>query len=301
VNNASTLINTFLLWLEKEKRYAPHTLAAYRNDLSHFTAFMQAYRGEAVTLTLLAALELRDFRAWLAKRSGEDYLPTSTARAVSTIRSFYRYLERFHGLHHPVALHLRAPKRPHSVPRALSIQQVKEAQAEVAHQQETGWVGARDLALFLLLYAGGLRIHEALQLTPAHFRGEALRITGKGGKERLVPLLQPAREAVETYLRQCPYALQPDQPLFRGVRGGVLQPAMFQRSMQHLRRRIGLPEHTTPHALRHSFATHLLGEGADLRSIQELLGHADLSTTQRYTNIDTEALMAIYRESHPRS
>jgi integrase/recombinase XerC len=242
-----------------------------------------------------------DVRAFMASRREDGVEPRSLARGLSAIKSFFRYLER-EGVLTTEALNIvRTPKAKKSLPKALTVLEAKATIATTDELEDRPWVAARDMAVLSLCYGAGLRISEALSLSRADLEGPALRVTGKGGKTRLVPLIDSVRASVETYLELCPFKLTPSQPLFRGVKGGVLSPRLIQQRMAQLRGALGLPPSATPHALRHSFATHLLGRGGDLRAIQELLGHASLSTTQIYTAVDTERLLDAYRAAHPRS
>jgi integrase/recombinase XerC len=243
-----------------------------------------------------------DFRAWLARRTADGAERSSTARGLSVVRGFVRFLERRGLAASPALKVLRAPKLPHSVPKPLTAPDAVAAVAAPAEFVASAWQAKRDIAILTLLYGCGLRISEALGLTRAEApKGEVLAITGKGRKDRIVPILPAVREAAAEYVAACPYPLPADGPLFVGARGGPLNPRLVQRQMQNLRGLLGLPETATPHALRHSFATHLLGGGGDLRAIQELLGHASLSTTQRYTAVETERLLAVYESAHPRA
>jgi integrase/recombinase XerC len=292
--------------LASERRASKHTLAAYGRDLAAFLDFLRDHHGTMPSLTLLASLTIRDFRAFLAARAADDLARTSLARALSVVRGFFRFLER-EGLatNHALSV-LRGPRLPKSVPKPLSVADARAAidAADTIQPSETPvWIAARDVGLVTLLYGCGLRLSEALDLTlrQAPAPGvDVLTITGKGGKQRLVPLLPVVIEAIETYRRHCPHELYPDGPLFLGERGGPLNPRLVQRLIERIRYALGLPASATPHALRHSFATHLLAAGADLRMIQELLGHASLSTTQRYTDVDAERLIAVYEKAHPR-
>ena len=303
----ATAVETWLSRLADERRRSENTIAAYRRDIRDFLSFLAEHRGEVPDLAALGALSVRDVRAWLARRAAEGRAKTSTARALSAVRVFFRYLER-DGVAVSSALSLvRAPKTPRGVPRPLSEGQAK---AVIAHDERSGeppdWVARRDTAVLLLLYGCGLRIGEALGLDRADAPAadgalRSLTITGKGNKQRLVPVLPVVAEAVADYLAACPHDLGPGDPLFVGVRGKRLQPRLIQQTMAGLRGALGLPASATPHALRHSFATHLLAGGGDLRTIQELLGHASLSTTQRYTEIDEAGLLAAYRAAHPRA
>jgi integrase/recombinase XerC len=286
--------------LASVRRLAPKTLEAYGRDLGQFLAFLAPHSGGPVSLTTLRELRAADFRAFMASRRAEGVEARSLARALSAIKGFFRYLER-EGVVASEALNIvRTPKTRKSLPKALTVPEAKASIAGVAEMEERPWVAARDMAVLSLCYGAGLRISEALALCRADLDGPALRVTGKGGKTRLVPLLDSVRAAIDAYLKLCPFPLTPTQPLFRGVKGGVLSPRLIQLRVEQLRGALGLPPGATPHALRHSFATHLLGRGGDLRAIQELLGHASLSTTQIYTAIDTDRLLDAYRAAHPR-
>jgi integrase/recombinase XerC len=283
------------------RRLAAKTLEAYQRDLSQFVTFLAGHTGGAVSLATLAEMRAADLRAFMAVRRQDGVQARSLARALSAIKSFFRYLER-EGMLSTEALNtVRTPKTKKSLPKALTVTEAKAAIATTDELEERPWVAARDMAVLSLCYGAGLRISEALSLSRADLEGPALRVTGKGGKTRLVPLIDPVRESIEAYLKLCPFPLTPSQPLFRGVKGGVLSPRLIQLRVAQLRGALGLPPSATPHALRHSFATHLLGRGGDLRAIQELLGHASLSTTQIYTTVDTERLLDAYRAAHPRS
>jgi len=287
-------------WLAQERRAAANTVAAYERDLGAFLTFLAGHLGGPPDLAAIAALRPSDLRAWLARRAGDGLKRSSVARALSVVRGFLRYLDR-HGLAHTAAaLAVRGPRLPRAVPRPLAAADAA-AVLEAAEEDEVPWIAARDVALFTLLYGAGLRIGEALALpSRAAPLPAELVVRGKGGKDRVVPLLPAVRAAVAAYLALAP-AGTGDAPLFRGLRGGALQPAVAQRRMRALRVRLGLPDSATPHALRHSFATHLLAGGGDLRAIQELLGHASLSTTQRYTDVDVTRLAEVYARAHPRA
>ncbi|MCZ6849272.1 MAG: tyrosine recombinase XerC [Alphaproteobacteria bacterium] len=289
-------------WLAHERRLSPHTLAAYGRDLVDFLEFLTMHVGGPLTLATLDDLTTADFRAWLSARFGRGLARSSTARALSTLRGFFRRLERQDLVHNVALAHLRTPKVPHAVPKALSESEALAVIAAAGTRAREPWVAKRDAAILTLLYGAGLRIGEALGLdrgdAPA---GTAMRITGKGGKERLVPLLEVVTDAIADYLDACPHPLAAHDPLFVGVRGKRLQPGQVQALVRDLRRALRLPETATPHALRHSFATHLLAGGGDLRTIQELLGHASLTTTQRYTEVDMQRLAEVYRAAHPRA
>ena len=283
------------------RRLATKTLEAYQRDLGQFVTFLAGHTGGAVSLTSLSEMRAADLRAFMAVRRQDGVEARSLARSLSAIKSFFRYLEREGVLSTEALNTVRTPKTKKSLPKALTVTEAKATIATTDEMEDRPWVAARDMAVLSLCYGAGLRISEALSLSRADLEGPALRVTGKGGKTRLVPLIDPVREAIEAYLKLCPFPLTPSQPLFRGVKGGVLSPRIMLMRMQTLRSALGLPPSATPLALRHSFATHLLGRGGDLRAIQELLGHASLSTTQIYTAVDTERLLDAYRAAHPRS
>ena len=299
---ASRAIGDWLDWLALERRAARLTVEAYRRDAGGFIAFLTDYRGEAVTLAALAGLKAMDFRAFLARRKADGLGNASLGRALSAVKSLYRFLERTRpGFHNPAVAVVRAPKRPATIPKPLSVGETRSTLDIAATMQSEPWIGARDVALLTLLYGCGLRISEALALNAGERpKGDHLMITGKGGKQRMVPVLAVVKSAIDDYLGLCPYHLSADDPLFVGARGARLHPSVVQKQVKRLRIALGLPETATPHALRHSFATHLLSAGGDLRTIQELLGHASLSTTQRYTQVDAERLMDVYEAAHPR-
>ena len=294
------------LWrdrLNDERRASDHTVQAYQTDLTQFLAFLIEHQGAEPDFAMLAMLSPADFRAWLARRSRDGRAKTSTARALSTVRSFFRFLER-EGLVANAAIGaVRSPRLPRQVPRPLNETEAGEMVELAESLTDEPWVAARDVAIMLLMYGCGMRIGEVLGLTIGQVKDgrDVLVVRGKGDKERLVPLLPVVREALDDYLERRPFAGDKAQPLFVGVRGKCLQAGVVQRRFRHLRAALGLPATATPHAMRHSFATHLLGGGADLRTIQELLGHASLSTTQRYTDVDADNLMKIYRNAHPRA
>jgi len=289
-------------WLAAERRASPHTIEAYGRDLAGFVAFIAEHLGGAPDLAALESLRPADLRAYLARRARDGLARSSMARALSVVRGFFRYCER-NGLARATAAHaVRTPRLPRAIPKPLAVEEALEAVDKVGALSEVPWLAARDAAILTLLYGCGLRIGEALGLRRGDAPvGETLRVVGKGRKERLVPVLPVVRAAVADYLGACPYDPGPDGPLFLGARGKALDPAIVQRQMRRLRVWLGLPETATPHALRHSFATHLLAAGGDLRAIQELLGHASLSTTQRYTEVETDQLIAVYERAHPRA
>lgn len=292
----------WLRWLAHERRASPHTVDAYRRDLFAFFSFLAGHLGEVPGAEELGALRATDFRSYLAHRQAGGLAATSLARSLSTVRSFFRFLEKAGIAHNPALTTVRTPKRPHAVPKPLRTEDAKAALALAAAGPAEEWISLRDAAVLTLLYGCGLRISEALGLNrDALPLGRTLTITGKGSKQRMVPVLPVVREAVDAYAALVPFPLGPGDPLFVGVRGRRLDPGVVQKRMRALRVALGLPETATPHALRHSFATHLLAGGGDLRSIQELLGHASLSTTQRYTEVDAAKMLDVYEDAHPRA
>ena len=281
---------------------ADNTLVAYRGDVAEFLSFMTLHFGSPQGLGALQTITVSDMRAWMAETRNSGTGARSLARKLSAVKSFYRWLAEREGFEPSAVLMARAPKFQKKLPRPLAADAAKAVLETVEHQSQSDWVSARDVAVVTLLYGCGLRISEALGLQGKDAPiADVLRITGKGGKERIVPVINAARDAVERYLALCPHPQENDGPLFRGVRGGALNPRLIQGVMAKTRAQLGLPATATPHALRHSFATHLLEAGGDLRSIQELLGHASLSTTQAYTAVDTAHLMDVYNRAHPKA
>ena len=289
-------------WLSGERRASAHTIAAYGRDLCSFLDFLTEHLGAVPSLAAIDGLRPADFRGYLARRAGDGIERSSLARNMSVLRNFVRFLQRRRFAATTALAALRAPKLPSAVPKPLTVDDALAAVETTGELARKGWQSERDTALLALIYGCGLRLSEALGLSRGEApTGEMLTITGKGRKTRQLPVLPAVREAIAGYLAVCPYTLAADDPLFVGARGGPLHPRLVQRQMEALRGYLGLPATATPHALRHSFATHLLGAGGDLRAIQELLGHASLSTTQRYTSVETERLLAIYDEAHPRA
>jgi len=296
------IVAGFLAWLESERRCSPHTIDGYARDLDRFLAFLSHHLGSPPEPKDLEDLRAMDFRAWLARRKGEGKSAGTNARALSVIRTFFRWLEKTGRAKNHAIRTIRGPKLPHAVPKALTPEDAGVVLDTIGDFAIEPWIAARDTALVTLLYGAGLRIGEALSLNRSILpAGDAIRVIGKGRKERVVPILPVVADALEAFVRLCPYDPGPDGPLFVGARGKRLNSSVAQLAMQRVRLALGLPESATPHALRHSFATHLLAGGGDLRTIQELLGHASLSTTQRYTAVDSASLMATYRKAHPRA
>jgi len=287
--------------LQHDRRRSPHTVRAYVATAHRLIEFLGRYRGEQIAPAGLLDLTAADLRAFLAHRRGEGLGAASAARELSGVRAFLGYAAERQG-HHAQLPRTRAPKRPRTLPRPAAPEEAMGLAENAAEAASAPWIGARDLAILLLLYGAGLRVAEALSLTAAILPiGQTLRVTGKRSKTRIVPIVPAVREAIDDYIRQCPYPIRGEVPLFVGARGGALNPDLVRRAVAAARRRLGLPDTLTPHALRHSFATHLLARGADLRALQELLGHASLSSTQIYTAVDAARLLDVYRHAHPRA
>jgi len=293
-------------WLDSlsdERRLSALTVDAYERDVRQFLLFLAGHAGGPVKLPDIRDLRPADLRAFLASRRRDGAGARTLGRGLAGLRSFLRHLEKKGMVNAAGSRAIRSPKQGKSLPKPLTASQAIRVSSDEGQLAEEPWIAARNAAVLSLLYGSGLRISEALGLMPKDFPTGArtLRVTGKGGKTRIVPLLPATLEAVRTYLELCPHVVGPAKAIFLGARGGVLQPAIIQREMQKMRSALGLPETATPHALRHSFATHLLSAGGDLRAIQELLGHASLSTTQVYTGVDAARLLDIYERAHPRA
>ncbi len=289
-------------WLKTEKRASGNTVAAYARDLSSFFDFVEEYTNTRASFETLKNFEVRDFRAYLASRLQNGIGRASLARNLSTLRNFFKFLEKNALMSNPAISIIRAPSPPKSLPKPLSQEQALDVIKTAGELQTEPWLSKRDMAFVTLLYGCGLRISEALLLdVKDRPKSDMMKVLGKGQKERLVPVLPIVRSAIESYLRARPDGAPSKSPLFIGQRGDRVNPAVMQRQIRKIRDLLGLPETATPHALRHSFATHLLSQGGDLRTIQELLGHESLSTTQRYTGIDSDKMMDVYTSAHPRA
>lgn len=295
-------LRAWLDYLNYEKNASKHTIRAYCSDVSHFITFFHDHHGESCSISSLSDAGIRDFRAWLSRKTMDGNGNASRARALSGLKSLITWMDK-NGIAHNGAIQaLQSPKLPRKLPRPLHENQAITVLDEAGLVVKEDWIGQRDRALFTLLYGCGLRIDEALSLDVKDWPTEGfLRVTGKGRKQRDVPVLDIVRTTLAEYRAQCPAAETPERPIFIGTRGGRLNQGVAQKAMRTLRVTLGLPENVTPHALRHSFATHLLQNGANLREIQDLLGHSSLSTTQRYTDINAEEMMRVYKSAHPRA
>lgn len=292
-------------WLDAQKALrdvSANTIDAYARDVAEFLAFLTAHEGAQQGLAPLSRVRVGDMRSWMAHQRGRGIGARSLARKLSAVKSFYRWLAEREGFDPTPVLTTRAPRYQRKLPRPLATDAARDMIENLELQSQTPWIAARDQAVVTLLYGCGLRISEALGLDGGvHPMGDSLRIRGKGGKERMVPVLAVAQTAVARYARLCPHPVEPGKPLFYGLRGGRLGARAVQQTVARTRAQLGLPASATPHAMRHSFATHLLNAGGDLRAIQELLGHASLSTTQAYTEVDGARLAHVYARAHPRA
>ena len=294
----------FIEYLTKVKNYSAHTSAAYETDVRDFIKFLGEYVGADVSLAQVAGADTTCFRAWLANRARRNLSHKSTARALSSLRGFYKFLTKSHDVKNDAIGLISSPKVPRKLSKAIEVADVKDMHDAIAVIDESEpWIAARDWALVMLLFGCGLRISEALSLTNADIRGrpDVLRIMGKGSKERLVPTLPTVLDAIDKYVKLRPFGNSPNDPLFRSVRGLPMSARMAEKVVEKLRHYLQLPDYVTPHALRHTFATALLAGGADLRSLQELLGHSSLSTTQLYTKVNMAEIIDIYEHAHPRA
>ncbi|MEQ8368109.1 MAG: tyrosine recombinase XerC [Roseicyclus sp.] len=299
---ARDLMQTWLGHLASLRDAADATVDAYGRDLADFLGFQAEYQGDTLGTSALRSIEARDMRAWMAAQRSRGVGARSLARRLSAVKAFYRWWADRDGFDATAVLSMRAPKHTRRLPRPLSVDGARDMIETVGQQDARDWVSSRDVAIVTLLYGCGLRRSEALSLTAnALPLTDTLRVRGKGGKDREVPVLPAARDAVARYARLCPHDLAHGTPLFRGIRGGPLNARQVAKVMEQARLQLGLPATATPHAMRHSFATHLLDAGGDLRAIQELLGHASLSTTQAYTAVDTARLMEVYAAAHPKA
>lgn len=295
------LLDGFLDYVQREQRLADNTVEAYRSDLAEFFGFLRGHLEAEPGMRAFSDLQARDIRAFLAHRRRDGLADASIARLLSAIKSFYRWLDRVHGVENPEIAFLTGPKRGQRLPRPVSETAAKDMLEQAEIIQEEPWIAARDVAALSLMYGAGLRISETLDLSgDTKAAPERLRIKGKGGNVRIVPIIPAVQDAIKDYARLCPYALNVRTPLFYGARGKRLQAPILRKQVQILRGALGLTETATPHALRHSFATHLLAHGADLRAIQTLLGHASLSTTQVYTGVEAGHLRKVHASAHPR-
>ena len=296
------ITDDFLSFLTIQRRASTHTIDSYRIDISYFFAFLKEHFGcNQVTISILESLTVHDFRKWLLMRNKSEFSNSSTARALSCLRSFFAFANRNKKILNNKIENVKTPKIGKPIPKAVDEIDIKSIMKLIDSFNKEEWCSKRDIALLTLIYGCGLRISESLSITKNDLANYGvLIVTGKGNKQRMVPMLDIVKERIDQYLKVCPYNIPVDQPIFLGARGGVYSPTLFQKLISNIRKYLQLPDTITPHAFRHSFATHLLENGGDLRTIQELLGHSSLSTTQRYTKIDKKRLLDVYNKIHPR-
>lgn len=294
-------LQMWLLWLKAEKKFSQHTLLAYEADFITFLNFLVTHYGKAIGLQMLADINLSDIRAWFSYRYHRKLSFRSTSRALSVVKSFFKFIDKNYAIHNSAIGNVDGPKYKKSLPRALSVEASLMMTGNIADFASESWLGERDTALLMLIYGSGMRISEALALKRKDLSDDrTVKILGKGGKERILPLLPIVKEQINIYLKSCPYHIENDGYIFLGAKGKKLSSIVFARQIQTMRQAFDLPAGTSPHSFRHSFASHLLAKGGDLRTIQELLGHASLSSTQIYTKIDASRLMDVYHQAHPR-
>lgn len=296
------IINNWQDYLSCQRNYSQNTLDSYLNDLNHYLSFLSGYYSTQISIDQIKSVDIRCARSWLSSRTQDNFNLASTARALSSVKNFYKYLEKKFDITCHAIFTVRSPKKPKNLPKALTKSETEISLDNIEMLGDEEWIHYRNKALLTLIYASGLRISEALSITQKHLENtEFIKIVGKGGKERLIPWITESKLLVKKYFKLMPYHIEIDEPIFRGKRGKPLQRSVFNKELMNLRRMLGLPEHLSSHAFRHSFATHLLENGADLRSIQDLLGHKSLSTTQRYTKINHSHLESVYEKAHPGS
>lgn len=301
MGNLKTLINSWHEFLIHEKSFSKHSSSAYLIDLNYFCKFIGEHNAKNCSFEALEQLSISDFRSWLSYRKRNNFAFSSTTRAIAAVKNFFKYLIRFHGFSNKAIFNLRSPKQLASLPKALNQSQTNSALNISAEISKENWIAMRDQALLYLLYGCGLRISEALSLKIKDLSKSTLLVRGKGNKERIVPIIDSVRDHIKEYLNLCPYTRDDEDYIFVGKQGKILNPGVFQRQIRYVRNLLNLPETTTPHAFRHSFATHILANGGDLKSIQELLGHENLNTTQKYTKIETSHLLNVYSKAHPKA
>jgi integrase/recombinase XerC len=293
-------LNEWLEWMKDEKQYSKNTITSYLIDIKLFLAFLHKHHSCDITLNLIEQVTITDIRSWLFDLKLDNHTTRSTSRYLSAIRNFYKYLKKFHNISNNNALNINIRNVKKTLPKAVSFEETRNIINEVLSLSDPLWIQLRDYALINLIYGCGLRISEALSITKNDLGGEFLNITGKGKKQRSIPILPEIKTSIQKYLNNCLYSIKSNEAIFVGEQGKKLNPSVFQKKIRIIRTNLGLPDTVTPHAFRHSFASHLLENGADLRSIQELLGHENLSTTQIYTAINKNRIMDVYLKTHPR-
>jgi integrase/recombinase XerC len=290
-------IEKWLEYLRHEKGYSNHTIASYNHDIIEYINFLISYNGSKPSFDEVTRIDLQTLRSYLSRRKIKNFSNSSSSRSLSGIRNFYRFIYQITNISNDAIINIKSPKKVQNIPKALSFSEVMSAINNLG--TEEGWLGIRNKALLMLLYGTGMRISEALSIRKKDIGGDYIVIKGKGSKERMIPWIEEAKNLVGQYLESLPFDVENEEPIFRGEKGGILSTGVFSRKLINLRRSLGLPEHMSAHSFRHSYATHLLENGADLRSIQELLGHSDLTSTQRYTKVNLEHLIKSYNKALP--
>lgn len=297
MSQLKNFIEKWIEYLKHEKGYSNHTIISYKHDIEDYISFLIEYSGEEPSFDAICKVDLQTLRSYLSKRKIKNFSNASSSRSLSGIKNFYRFIYQITNISNDAITNIKSPKKQQNIPKALSFSEVMYAINNLS--LEESWVGIRDKSLLMLIYGTGMRISEALSITKKHIDGEYIVIKGKGSKERMIPWITEARSLVQKYLESMPFDIANDEPIFRGEKGGILSSAVYSRRLINLRRSLGLPEHMSAHSFRHSYATHLLENGADLRSIQELLGHSDLTSTQRYTKVNLDHLIKSYNKALP--
>lgn len=287
-------IEKWLQYLKHEKGYSEHTIISYKHDIEDYISFLVEYSGDKPSFDEICEVDLQTLRSYLSKRKIKNFSNSSSSRSLSGIKNFYRFIYQITNISNDAIINIKSPKKQQAIPKALSYSEVMSA---INASIDDNWISIRDKALLMLIYGTGMRISEALSVTKKHLQGDYIVIKGKGSKERMIPWIGEARNLLEQYLDNMPFDIKDDEPIFRGEKGKVLSTGVFSRRLINLRRSLGLPEHMSAHSFRHSYATHLLENGADLRSIQELLGHSDLTSTQRYTKVNLDHLIKSYNKA----
>lgn len=297
MNQLDEFIGKWLEYLKHEKGYSDHTIISYKKDIEDFVAFLSDYNNGQPSFEDMKKVDLQTMRSYLSKRKISSFSNSSSARTLSGIKNFYRFIYQVTNFSNDAAMNIKSPKKAQTLPKALSFSEVMSAINNMDFDDKEQWVNLRDKALLMVIYSTGMRISEALSITKKQLGSEYIIVKGKGSKERMIPWINEARNVINNYMEILPFAIEQDDMIFRGIKGGVLAAGVFSRKLVSLRRSLGLPEHLSAHAFRHSYATHLLENGADLRSIQELLGHADLTSTQRYTKVNLDHLIKSYNKA----
>lgn len=297
----ASIANRWLNWLKNEKQYSSNTIVSYKNDLVGFLVFYKEYSNKTPDLSMISNIAIHDVRSWLANMKNADYTSASSARKLASLRNFYNYLNKYESIKNQTMVYVKVRKTNNALPKTITVDSTYDVLEQSLNINSDHWIALRDYAIIMLIYGCGLRISEALSLCKNNVSNEYITVLGKGNKTRSIPILPNIISAIDNYIKHCPYNIANNEPIFLGKRGKTLNSRLFRKQIETIRRNLNLPEFLSPHSFRHGFASHLLAAGADLRSIQELLGHKNLSTTQIYTKVDKNRLLEVYNKSHPRS